>query len=61
MMMTYEQRSLDTDLLEAPLGHVVTGVKLRNIGGHVNLEVQVNSIYKKSQRLVMIYVHVFFR
>ncbi len=40
MVLSYEQRSLDTDRLEAPPGHIVTGVKLRNLGGHVNLELQ---------------------
>jgi len=39
--MSYEQRALDMDMLEAPEGHVLTGVKLRNIGGHLNLEIQV--------------------
>ena len=29
---------------QAPPGHVITGVKLRNIGGHINLEVQVTPI-----------------
>ena len=46
MMMTYEARSFDTDKLEAPPGHVITGVKFRNIGGHVNLEVQVRKVMK---------------
>jgi len=44
MMMSYEQRAFDTDRLEAPAGHVVTGVKLRNIGGHLNMEIQVGKI-----------------
>ncbi len=44
MKMTYEKRAFDTDRLEAPPGHVVTGVKMRNIGGHVNLEVQVTPV-----------------
>jgi len=39
--MSYEQRAMDMDTLEAPDGHVLTGVKLRNIGGHLNLEIQV--------------------
>ncbi len=41
MAMSYEQRAFDTDKLEAPPGHVVTGVKLRNLGGHLNMEIQV--------------------
>ncbi len=44
MMMTYEDRALDTDHLKAPANHVVTGVKLRNLGGHLNLEVRVTPI-----------------
>merc|ERR1719292_132265 len=39
--MSYEQRAMDMDTLSAPEGHVLTGVKLRNIGGHLNLEIQV--------------------
>eukprot|EP00092_Neocalanus_flemingeri_P076472 GFUD01094862.1.p1 GENE.GFUD01094862.1~~GFUD01094862.1.p1 ORF type:complete len:410 (+),score=110.70 GFUD01094862.1:1242-2471(+) len=39
--MSYEQRAMDMDTLTAPEGHVLTGVKLRNIGGHLNLEIQV--------------------
>lgn len=39
--MSYEQRSVDLDTLVAPEGHVLTGIKLRNIGGHLNLEIQV--------------------
>lgn len=45
IQMSYEQRSLDTDILDAPKGHVVTGVKLRNIGGHLNLEIQVSDCF----------------
>ena len=43
MMMTYEERSLDTDVVEAIPGHVITGVRLRKLGGHINLEVRVSS------------------
>ena len=48
-MMTYEERSLDTDLLEAQPGHVITGVRLRKLGGHLNLEIRVSTLiyYKK--------------
>lgn len=52
LMMTYETRALDTDLLEAPPGHVITGVRLRNLGGHVNLEVQITPIRFSSGKLV---------
>ena len=40
-MMTYEQRAVDLDRLDAPVGHVITGIKLRSLGGHLNLEIQV--------------------
>ena len=37
--LTYEERGLDLDSLVAPTSHVVTGVRFRKLGGHVNLEV----------------------
>ena len=40
-MMTYEERALDIDVIEVPTGHVVTGVRLRKLGGHLNLEIRV--------------------
>lgn len=43
MMMTYEQRAVDLDKLRAPPNHVITGIKLRNLGGHLNLEARVGS------------------
>ena len=45
MMMTYEERSLDLDTVEAQPGHVVTGVRLRKLGGHLNLEVRVSHLH----------------
>lgn len=52
MMMTYEERSLDTDMVEALPGHVVTGVRLRKLGGHINLEVRVSSLkFRVSENL----------
>ena len=45
MKMSYEQRAFDTDRLEAPPGHVITGVRMRNIGGHINLEAQVSETH----------------
>jgi len=42
--MSYEQRAIDLDTLSAPEGYVLTGLKLRNIGGHLNLEIKVNPI-----------------
>jgi hypothetical protein len=43
-MMTYEQRAVDMDRLDAPVGHVITGLKLRILGGHLNLEIQASSL-----------------
>jgi len=42
--MSYEQRAVDLDSLSAPEGYVLTGLKLRNIGGHLNMEIMVNPI-----------------
>ena len=42
MAMSYEQRAIDLDRLQAPSGHVVTGIKFRNLGGHLNMEVRVS-------------------
>ena len=39
--MSYEDRAVDLDLLAAPPGQVLTGIKLRRLGGHLNLEIQV--------------------
>ena len=45
MMMTYEQRSIDIDQLQAPASHVITGVRFRNLGGHLNLEARVTTLF----------------
>ena len=42
--MSYEQRAMDMDSLQAPPGHVLTGVKFRNLGGHLNLEIQITPV-----------------
>ncbi len=52
MTLSYEQRSVDTDRLEAPPGHVITGVRMRNIGGHVNLEARVTPVKFAEGRLI---------
>jgi hypothetical protein len=41
-MMNYEKRSIDIDRLDAPSNHVITGVRFRNLGGHLNLEARVS-------------------
>jgi len=50
--MSYAQRAMDLDKLTAPDGHVLTGVKLRSIGGHLNLEIQVTPIKFTSGELL---------
>ena len=52
MTMNYEQRAIDLDQLKAPSGHVVTGIKLRNLGGHLNLEIRVTPIKFKEGQLL---------
>ncbi|KAF2355849.1 Protein of unknown function DUF4803 [Trinorchestia longiramus] len=42
--LTYESRSIDLDVLQAPAGHVITGVRFRILGSHANLEVRVTPI-----------------
>lgn len=49
--MSYEVRSLDMDMLEAPNGHVITGLRFRNIGGHINLEAKITPIAFKTGKL----------
>ncbi|XP_044759508.1 uncharacterized protein LOC123317181 isoform X2 [Coccinella septempunctata] len=38
-IMTWEQRALDLDDLEADRNHVLTGVKFKKIGSHLNFEI----------------------
>ncbi len=42
MMMSYEERALDLDLVEAEPGHAITGVRLRKLGSHLNIEIKVS-------------------
>ena len=42
--LRYEERALDLDDLVAPNGHVITGLRFRKLGGHLNLEVQASPI-----------------
>jgi len=50
--MSYEQRAVDLDTLAAPEGHVLTGVRLRRLGGHLNLEIQVTPMKFRAGELV---------
>ena len=49
--MSYESRALDLDTLEAPPGHVITGVRFRRLGGHLNLEAKITPIDFKDGKL----------
>lgn len=42
--LSYEERSIDLDRLVAPDNHVVTGVRFRMLGSHINLEVQITPV-----------------
>ncbi|MCL4119485.1 UNVERIFIED_CONTAM: hypothetical protein GTU68_019165, partial [Idotea baltica] len=42
--LMYEARNIDLDHLKAPKRHVVTGVKFRMLGSHVNMEMWVTPI-----------------
>uniref|UniRef100_A0A146MEH4 Uncharacterized protein n=1 Tax=Lygus hesperus TaxID=30085 RepID=A0A146MEH4_LYGHE len=39
-MLTWEHRALDLDDIQLPQGHLLTGIRIRRLGGHMNLEVQ---------------------
>ena len=43
---------MDMDSLQAPDGHIMTGIKLRNIGGHLNLEIQVTPVEFRTGKLL---------
>jgi len=42
--LRYDERAVDLDDLSAPQGHVITGVRLRKLGGHLNLEARVSPV-----------------
>jgi len=50
--MSYEQRAVDLDSLVAPPGQVLTGVKLRRLGGHLNLEIQATPVKFREGKLL---------
>ena len=41
LMMTYNERSLDMDVIQAQTGQFVTGVQLIKLAGHLKLEIRV--------------------
>lgn len=50
--MSWDKRAIDLDDLIAPVNHVVTGVRLRVIGTHVNLEIRVTEADFATGRLI---------
>lgn len=52
VMMEYTQRALDLDDLLVPQHHVVTGVRFRKLGTHVNLELQGTQINPDTGKLI---------
>ena len=51
--MSYEERALDLDMLKAHKGHVITGVRLRDLGGHLGLEIRQTPINFNSGQLIL--------
>lgn len=39
--MNWKSRAIDTDDLIAPAQHVVTGIRFRTVGSHLNLEIRI--------------------
>ncbi|RXG53609.1 hypothetical protein Avbf_11082 [Armadillidium vulgare] len=52
----YEARSMDLDKLKAPKGHVITGVKFRTLGAHINLEVKFLTQYMYKYNVYNVWV-----
>lgn len=50
--MTNEERTVDLDDLEGPVGHVMTGIRFRKIGAHLNLEIQTMPFDFQSGKLI---------
>lgn len=50
--LTWDRRAIDLDDLLAPVDHVVTGVRFRMIGTHLNLEMRVTEADFKTGRLI---------
>lgn len=44
--LSFEDRSIDLDKLEGPKDHIVSGVRFRMLGSHINLEVKLGHMYK---------------
>lgn len=50
--MSWDKRAIDLDDLTAPINHVVTGVRLRIIGTHLNLEICVTEADFNTGKLI---------
>lgn len=50
--MSWDKRAIDLDDLIAPVNHVVTGVRLRVVGTHLNLEIRVTEADFTTGRLI---------
>lgn len=50
--MSWDKRAIDLDELIAPVNHVVTGVRMRVIGTHLNLEIRVTEADFTTGRLI---------
>lgn len=42
--LTWDKRSIDLDDLIAPVSHVVTGVRFRKVGTHLNFEIRITEV-----------------
>lgn len=49
--MSYESRAVDLDVLKALPGHVITGLRFRRLGSHLNLEARMTPIDFKTGQL----------
>lgn len=50
--MAWDKRAIDLDDLKAKPGHVVTGVRFRTVGKHLNLEMRVTEVDFVTGRLI---------
>ncbi|CRK92910.1 CLUMA_CG006339, isoform A [Clunio marinus] len=50
--LAWDRREVDLDDLTAPVGHVVTGVKFRVVGRHLNLEMRVSEINFSTGKII---------
>lgn len=50
--MSWDKRAIDLDDLIAPVNHVVTGLRMRVVGTHLNLEIRVTEADFTTGRLI---------